>query len=43
LKAFSTAVIRLPPMPEMLAPLVYSLPVQLFAYHLAMAKFASAS
>jgi glucosamine 6-phosphate synthetase-like amidotransferase/phosphosugar isomerase protein len=27
-------------MPEMLAPLVYSVPVQLFAYHLAMAKFA---
>jgi glucosamine--fructose-6-phosphate aminotransferase (isomerizing) len=43
LDAFSTSVIRLPPMPEMLAPLVYSLPVQLFAYHLAMAKFARAS
>lgn len=38
----SHQVIRLPSMPEMLAPLVYSLPVQLFAYHLAMAKFAAA-
>ncbi|MGO7076613.1 SIS domain-containing protein [Rhizobium johnstonii] len=38
----SQRVIRLPCMPEMLAPLVYSLPVQLFAYHLAMAKFAAA-
>lgn len=42
LDEFSTEVIRLPAMPEMLAPLVYSLPVQLFAYHLAMAKFAAA-
>jgi glucosamine--fructose-6-phosphate aminotransferase (isomerizing) len=40
---FSTAVIRLPPIPEMLAPLVYSVPGQLFAYHLAMAKFARAA
>jgi glucosamine--fructose-6-phosphate aminotransferase (isomerizing) len=40
---FSAAVIRLPPIPEMLAPLVYSVPVQLFAYHLAMAKFARAA
>lgn len=39
----STEVIRLPSMPEMLAPLVYSLPLQLFAYHLAMAKFAAAA
>jgi len=42
LDEFSTEVIRLPAMPEMLAPLVYSLPVQLFAYHLAMTKFAAA-
>jgi glucosamine--fructose-6-phosphate aminotransferase (isomerizing) len=35
----STSVIRLPPMIERLAPLVYTIPVQLFAYHLAMIKF----
>jgi glucosamine--fructose-6-phosphate aminotransferase (isomerizing) len=35
----STAVIRLPPMIERLSPLVYTVPVQLFAYHLAMTKF----
>ena len=38
----STAVIRLPPMIERLSPLVYTIPVQLFAYHLAMTKFAAA-
>jgi glucosamine--fructose-6-phosphate aminotransferase (isomerizing) len=37
--SLSTAVIRLPPMIERLAPLVYTIPVQLFAYHLAMIKF----
>ena len=36
------AVLRLPAMPEDLAALVYSVPVQLYAYHLAMAKFAEA-
>ena len=36
------AVLRLPAMPEELAALVYSVPVQLYAYHLAMAKFAEA-
>jgi glucosamine--fructose-6-phosphate aminotransferase (isomerizing) len=35
----SDEVLRLPAMPESLAPLVYSVPVQLFAYHVAMAKF----
>jgi glucosamine--fructose-6-phosphate aminotransferase (isomerizing) len=32
----------LPTVPEPLAPLVYTVPLQLFAYHLAMAKFALA-
>ena len=32
-------VLALPVMPESLAPLVYTIPVQLFAYHVAMAKF----
>jgi glutamine---fructose-6-phosphate transaminase (isomerizing) len=32
-------VVALPVMPESLAPLVYTIPVQLFAYHVAMAKF----
>ncbi len=36
------AVLRLPAIDEALAPLVYSVPVQVFAYHLAMAKFAAA-
>jgi glucosamine--fructose-6-phosphate aminotransferase (isomerizing) len=35
----SDAVIGLPAMPEALAPLVYAVPLQLFAYHAAMAKF----
>ena len=38
----STEIIRLPPMIERLSPLVYTIPTQLFAYHLAMAKFAAA-
>jgi glutamine---fructose-6-phosphate transaminase (isomerizing) len=38
----SDMVLRLPAMPESLAPLVYSVPVQLFAYHVAMAKFRQA-
>ena len=36
------AVISLPAIPEPLAPLLYTVPAQLFAYHLAMAKFAAA-
>lgn len=40
--ALSTAVIKLPPMIERLSPLVYTVPSQLFAYHLAQAKFAAA-
>jgi glucosamine--fructose-6-phosphate aminotransferase (isomerizing) len=39
LDPYSNEVLRLPAMPESLAPLVYSVPVQLFAYHVAMAKF----
>jgi glutamine---fructose-6-phosphate transaminase (isomerizing) len=35
----SDAVLRLPAVPESLAALVYSVPVQLFAYHVAMEKF----
>ena len=35
-------VLHLPAMPEALSALVYSIPVQLFAYHLAMAKFRAA-
>lgn len=35
-------VIALPPMPEMVSPLVYVVPVQMFGYHVAMAKFANA-
>jgi glutamine---fructose-6-phosphate transaminase (isomerizing) len=35
----SDTVLRLPPVPELIAPLVYFVPVQLFAYHLAMAQF----
>lgn len=38
----ATEIIRLPPMIERLSPLVYTIPTQLFAYHLAMAKFAAA-
>ncbi|MBB5753068.1 SIS domain-containing protein [Prosthecomicrobium pneumaticum] len=40
--ALSDAVLFLPPMLERLAPLVYTVPVQLFAYHVAMTKFARA-
>lgn len=43
LDALSDAVLRLPKLPEALSPLVYSVPVQLFAYHLAMAKFSRAA
>lgn len=39
LDQYSDEVLRLPAVPESLAPLVYSVPVQLFAYHVAMAKF----
>ena len=42
LDADSHAVLRLPAVPEVLSALVYSLPVQLYAYHLAMAKFRAA-
>ena len=38
----ATEIIRLPPMIERLSSLVYTIPTQLFAYHLAMAKFAFA-
>ncbi len=38
----SDAVLRLPAMPEELSALVYAVPVQLFAYHVAMAKFRAA-
>ncbi|MBA2306501.1 MAG: SIS domain-containing protein, partial [Acidobacteria bacterium] len=31
--------LELPEMPELLVPMVYTVPVQLFAYHTAMAKF----
>lgn len=34
--------IELPAMPEFLVPMVYTVPVQLFAYHTAMAKFRQA-
>jgi glucosamine--fructose-6-phosphate aminotransferase (isomerizing) len=39
LDELSDASIYLPVMDERLAPLVYSIPVQLFAYHVAMEKF----
>lgn len=38
----SDVVMRLPNVPEVLSPLVYTIPVQLFAYHVAMAKFRAA-
>ena len=38
----SDVVLRLPGVPEVLSPLVYTIPVQLFAYHVAMAKFRAA-
>ena len=39
LRESSDAMITLPAMDERLAPMVYTVPVQLFAYHVAMAKF----
>ncbi|MBB3454304.1 glucosamine--fructose-6-phosphate aminotransferase (isomerizing) [Rhizobium sp. BK313] len=39
LDPYSDIVLRLPAVPESLAALVYSVPVQLFAYHVAMEKF----
>lgn len=39
LDAYSDMVLRLPAVPECLAALVYSVPVQLFAHHVAMEKF----
>lgn len=42
LDADSHAVLRLPAVPEVLSALVYCLPAQLYAYHLAMAKFRNA-
>lgn len=42
LDAASHTVIRLPAVPESLAALTFSLPVQLFAYHTAMEKFRAA-
>ncbi|MDR1799005.1 MAG: SIS domain-containing protein [Bifidobacteriaceae bacterium] len=36
------AVLSLPAVPEVLSPLVYVVPVQLFGYHVAMAKFRAA-
>ncbi|MCQ0986320.1 SIS domain-containing protein [Jiella marina] len=39
LDAHSDAVLRLPAVPEVLSALCYSVPVQLFAYHLASAQF----
>ncbi len=38
----SNSVLRLPAVPEVLSALVYTIPVQLFAYHVAMAKFRAA-
>ncbi|HEX4768997.1 MAG TPA: SIS domain-containing protein [Lichenihabitans sp.] len=40
---YSDAVFHLPVVPEEMCGLVYCVPVQLFAYHLAMAKFAAAA
>lgn len=42
LDGLSDAVIALPKMPEALSALVYTVPLQLFAYHSAMAKFRAA-
>jgi glucosamine--fructose-6-phosphate aminotransferase (isomerizing) len=42
LDSLSDIVIRIAAVPEALAPLVYTIPVQLFAYHLAMAQFRAA-
>lgn len=38
----ANSVLRLPPMPEALSPLLYLLPAQLVGYHLGMAGFAAA-
>ncbi len=43
LDGLADAVLRLPAMPEPLSPLVTSIPVQLFAYHLAIAQFRAAA
>jgi glucosamine--fructose-6-phosphate aminotransferase (isomerizing) len=42
LDAHCDVVMKLPAVPEALSALVYSVPVQLFAYHVAMAKFSAA-
>ena len=42
LDAYADTVLRLPAVPEPLSVLLTCVPVQLFAYHLAMAKFAAA-
>ena len=42
LSGFVDQQLELPEMPELLVPMVYTVPVQLFAYHTAMAKFRQA-
>lgn len=42
LTGLADAAFALPPVPELLAPVLYTVPSQLFAYHLAMAKFRAA-
>ncbi len=42
LKEFSDVCFELPEMDERLVPMVYTVPVQMFAYHVAMAKFRAA-
>ncbi len=42
LDPYADAVLHLPVVPEELSALLYCVPVQLFAYHVAMAKFAAA-
>jgi glucosamine--fructose-6-phosphate aminotransferase (isomerizing) len=41
LKEHLDVAFELPPVSELLAPMVYSIPVQLFAYHIAMIQFAA--
>jgi glucosamine--fructose-6-phosphate aminotransferase (isomerizing) len=41
LKEHLDVAFELPPVSELLAPMVYSIPVQLFAYHVAMIQFAA--